>query len=89
MIRITRLTHDAVKILKRHEHREHRKFHLENARAIRERADEFMEYQEKNAVAIFGYVPDDIKEIIEKNYTNAQAEAIAEENSKCMDSRRH
>ncbi len=89
MITLLTVKRRQAQMIKRRNAREHRKFHLDKANEMRAHAEEFKDVQEKQAIAIFGYVPKDIQEIITNNYTNTLAEAIAEENSKCVDDGRH
>lgn len=80
------------KIIKRRDRVAHRKYHINLAAQMRERAEAYRENMRMTIALTAGHLPDDIvaqgERDVEATYNNMLAEAIAEENSKCMD-RKH
>lgn len=83
---VVKRSHQATKIIKRNEMRKHRKYHIAKAQEIREQAEQWKEMVLKSAEDL--HLGERAKEEVEAAYTSMLSEAIAEENSKCMD-RKH
>jgi hypothetical protein len=87
MIRIEVMNKRAVKIMRNKVIRAHKKFHIDRAEHMRKQATEHNKSLINAANQYFGvgYVPMDTLEEISAIYDNMMAEAIAEENGKCME----
>lgn len=86
MIGIIVMGQRQMKIIKRRDRAEHRKYHLKTASKIREQAEIYRDEMYALAREALGYVTGEAAKMIDLNYNNMLAEAIAEENSKCMES---
>lgn len=95
MLRVTHINRVGVKMLKRRENRSHRKYHLDEAKRLRDRANTFKrDYEEQIASAhstglINDAMRDECIKEVDRLYHGMLSEAIAEENSKCMDEGKH
>jgi len=81
MIRVQVMPRKGIKMMKLKANREHRKFHIEKAEAMRVEAKAWHDAAIQYADAA-GF---NAKDEIEDAYINMLAEAVAEENRKCME----
>ncbi len=86
MIRIEVMGHRATKIIRRAELAKHKKWHLDNAKQIRENAEHSLKQTIKwIAENVPEHLTDEAMDECMKNYNNLLSEAIAQENVKCME----
>lgn len=85
MIRINHINSRGMKMLIRRNVAEHRREHLERANLIRREAQSLKEKMEALAISALGGIDNETRKEIDAMYDHAMSEAIALENSKCVE----
>ena len=63
----------------------HRRLHIKRAEHMRQEAEEWLKFSRNAVIRQEGFISTDMEIEINRTYNNMLAEAIAEENAKCMD----